>query len=202
MRTIDTSDNCSSDSCIEVPIGYCNALFGYRKDSSSTYTIRVIDSSTGPNLNYTWYWGDGDSSTNPKPTHDYDSFGKYLIRLKVQTGNCISIYSDSLGMDSLGNLLKKDGFTIVVGKFSSIDNLDAGEALIYPNPAYGHVNIKSSLGVIESVELFNLEGKKLPSSFIELHDKHWLMELHQLSGTYYIEIITDRGALRQKIIVE
>ena len=195
----DSTTYCYSDSCIIVPIGDCNALFTYVKDTSATYTIVLIDSSSGSNLDYTWYWGDGDSSTVSQPTHDYATFGEFLVRLKVETGNCISIYSDSLGMDSLGNLLKKDGFTVVVGKQASIADLAASSILVYPNPSTEKIKISIDRGEIQDISILSLEGREMHYSLFEAGSQQWILNTQGLSGIYVLRVRTDLGYFYKKI---
>lgn len=201
LRKIDTSTHCSSDSCLTVAVGDCNALFGYLKDTTATYTIVVVDSSTGSNLDYTWYWGDGDSSTTQRPSHDYNNFGRYLITLKVETNECISIYSDSLGMDSLGNLLKKDGFTIVVGKFSSIDPLLESELKVYPNPSSSKLHVSIEKGQLQNVAIYGIDGRKAESQVINKGARKWELDLSNLTGMYILQIETDLGRFVKRIEV-
>ena len=198
LERYGSGTSCYSDSCIIVKVGSCNALFGYEKDTGSAYSIVVVDSSTGSNLDYTWYWGDGDSSTSIQPYHQYASFGKFLVSLKVETNHCISIFSDSLGMDSLGNLLKTDGFSIVT-KHSSLDELNAPTILIYPNPASSSLNIIVNQGEIQDVDVFTYDGKELAFRFLKQGARNWSLTINQPNGLYLVRVNTDRGIFYKKI---
>ena len=48
------------------------------------FEVVFIDNSTNnTNNNYTWYFGDGDSSNSANPTHTYKNPGKYTVTLKL-----------------------------------------------------------------------------------------------------------------------
>ncbi len=52
-------------------------------------------------INFTWYFGDGSTSTDFNPTHNYTAFGNYAVTLVTDGGSC--------GMDSI----VKDNFISV-----------------------------------------------------------------------------------------
>ena len=44
-------------------------------------TVEFSDSSTGDNLTYVWDFGDGQTSTEQNPTHEYTVAGDYTVSL-------------------------------------------------------------------------------------------------------------------------
>ncbi len=46
-------------------------------------TVRFTNTSTGPNLNYTWYFGDGGTSILAAPVHSYAANGQYTVKLVI-----------------------------------------------------------------------------------------------------------------------
>ncbi|MBR9860756.1 PKD domain-containing protein [bacterium] len=195
----DVSTGCTADSCITVAVGNCNAYFTYSADTAD-FTVRLHDSSTGSNLSYLWYWGDGDSSTATQPSHEYDEFGLYEITLQVSNTNCVSIYSDSVGMDSFGNVLKMGAFKVIVGEGLGIKDLDPGNVHLYPNPVSDILNVNVSKGYLERINVYTIDGKKVNADVTEKAGNSWKISLPETSGTYIIEVITDRGSFRQQVI--
>lgn len=59
-----------------------------RISCQSPYTANFKSNSTGFNLTYKWYFGDGDSSSQASPSHTYDSMGRYDVTLIVNDPNC------------------------------------------------------------------------------------------------------------------
>ena len=47
-------------------------------------TVTFIDKSSGPHDEWSWYFGDGDSSNDTNPTHTYDSAGTYTVTLFIR----------------------------------------------------------------------------------------------------------------------
>ena len=45
--------------------------------------VTFLNQSTGPNLTYTWYFGDGNTSTATSPVHHYMSNGNFTVKLVV-----------------------------------------------------------------------------------------------------------------------
>lgn len=193
LTSMDSTTKCMASKCRTIGIGDCNALFGYGKDTSKTFQIVVYDSSTGSNLDYVWYWGDGDSSTTKQPSHDYTTFGKFLVTLKVSNTNCVSLYSDSLGMDSLGKLLKANGFKVVVGEVNGVEDLTRTQSSIYPNPTSGALHIQVSSGVIRSVEVFTMDGRQIPAQVTNTAAQHWQIQIDAKAGIYNVMVKTDEG---------
>ncbi len=139
----------------------CTASFYLAVDTSSIYNLYVINNSTGTSstTSYLWTFGDGDSSTAQTPTHTYTSFGVYNLCLTISdTANgCYSTYCDSMGLDSSGNLLKTEGFNLIVLNESDLLDIVELDPLVdfnvYPNPTVGTLNIEFSTLKNENVEL-------------------------------------------------
>ena len=71
---------------------------------STAETVQFIDNSSGPGtLSYVWDFGDGNSSTNKTPAHNYSSPGIFSVSLKViSDGGCSasSIKNDFINVSS------------------------------------------------------------------------------------------------------
>ncbi|MDO8899702.1 MAG: T9SS type A sorting domain-containing protein [Bacteroidales bacterium] len=69
--------------------------------------------------------------------------------------------------------------------------------LIYPNPTKDDFIIGNNELIVEKVEIFDINGEKLLSTF-----NRKIKIAHLPSGTYFIKIQTDKGELSRKIIKE
>lgn len=196
LTQTDTASQCISDSTKSVNIGGCNALFGYQKDTASNFAILLLDSSTGSSLSYLWNWGDGNTSTGSSPSHDYTTSGLYLVTLTVSNTNCSSTFSDSLGMDTSGNLLKKDGFRVQVGT-AGISKLNKIEAKVYPNPTNGNLTAEVASGQIQKIELYTLDGKEVNTTINKASSQKWLLQFSGASGRYILITTTTKGSSKQ-----
>ena len=68
--------------------GHPTAEFGLDTNSVDSgcvpLTVTFIDKSSGPHNEWSWYFGDGDSSNDTNPTHTYDSAGTYTVTLFIR----------------------------------------------------------------------------------------------------------------------
>ena len=106
--TIATSDGCTSIYCDKVRVGIpdeCKAFFEviytdcYSNDISDCLSnyVAFLDKSLG-NIEH-WYWdfGDGHTSEEQNPVHEYENEGIYEGCLTIQTyDGCTDIYCDSV----------------------------------------------------------------------------------------------------------
>ena len=89
------------------------------------YELWLWNLSSGGSGTYTFLWsfGDGTSSTDPFPTHNYSGSGPYVLCLTIDDGlGCVSTHCDSVSIDSAGiyspftggNTQRISGFTLNV----------------------------------------------------------------------------------------
>lgn len=151
----------------------CKASFYIGLDTTNKYNIYIVNNSTGTNstTSYIWTFGDGDSSTQKNPTHQYDTFGAYNLCLTITTrstfGTCTSTHCDTVGMDSNGMLLKNGAFGITiidesdllsVNELSYINNVNT-----YPNPTSGEfkIEVNSKVNAEMNVNIINALGQQV-----------------------------------------
>lgn len=82
----------------------CQAHFTY---SESALAVSFVDSSYGSTTpsNWSWNFGDGETSTLQSPSHTYNLAGTYVVCLTIYTPftNCQSTYCDSIVVGNQGN---------------------------------------------------------------------------------------------------
>ncbi|GEM_PF-2324647 len=161
----DTSGNivCTDTLCqavtVAVPPGnFCQASFIIDTVNSFNGSVYVWNNSSPQpnNFNYqntySWDFGDNTVSSQAFPTHVYGSPGTYVLALELisvdlSTGSqCQSVYTDTLSVDSLGNIVNKagTGFKLIVLNPANLgqEELKASVKAIYPNPAYNELMIE------------------------------------------------------------
>ena len=145
----------------------CRASFYVAVDTNNAYSLYLINNSYNVSSNATYYWdfGDGSTSSSANPTHSYSTYGRYYVCLTItdSSAGCSSTFCDSVGMDSAGNVLKKDGFTIIVlneSDLTSVKELKTAEVKLYPNPSEGQTTLQitdeSSHEFV--IEIFDAQG--------------------------------------------
>ncbi|MGB3342865.1 MAG: T9SS type A sorting domain-containing protein [Aequorivita sp.] len=85
---------------------------------------------------------------------------------------------------------------LVLGAAIKVEDFEYQKAIIYPNPSNGIMNIGNvDLNIIQ---IYNIAGKKIkeltPQSQIDLSDIS--------KGIYFVKLISDKGILVNKIILE
>ena len=163
---VDFSSYLSSENTTCPETSSCNASFYVAVDTTNLYNLFVVNNSTGTTstTNYLWDFGDGTTSTDSTPSHYYTAFGKYELCLTLTDSakNCISTYCDSIGIDSSGNLLKKDGFNLHVLNETDLIGIDEIKEVkhfsIYPNPSSGRVQLDYQLKAKQTAHIQVING--------------------------------------------
>ena len=75
-----------------------NAFF-FNDNQAGCTLPHTVSYSAVSNNNVTWFWdfGDGTTSTEQQPTHTYDSYGIFPVRLTITNPNgCTNVYTDTI----------------------------------------------------------------------------------------------------------
>jgi len=170
----------------------CNANFWTLQAYDSTGTggvesipneVWVWNLSTGGSgdAQYLWTFGDGSSSTDAYPTHEYDGPGPWDLCLTIYSGNCTDSYCDSVSVDENGILngmvieghpadqnQRTNGFTLNVlqSEPTGIAETSAiADLRLFPNPAQNELNLSfnNALSGTVSVMVIDLTGRTVIS---------------------------------------
>lgn len=144
---------CADTTCsvvtVQGPTSGCSANYVWFLDTAfaqggNNTTVYIFNLAQGSNLTYFWDFGDGNSSNQPFPTHQYVQNGTYYVCLTIDDGNgCTDTYCDSITYVNRSG----GGFTINIQPLTSNDVLEVEDLEIevsdlYPNPADQMVNIE------------------------------------------------------------
>jgi PKD repeat protein len=154
---------CTNSTCKQITIipdtGFCNV--SYIIDTVNSYPGNVYiwnmsnPANNDPNFinRYFWDFGDGSSSTQAYPIHNYAVPGSYNLCLTLTSTNqnldsCVSTFCDSIVVDVNGNLngINTNGFVLRVLNPETISLFENSlkATNIYPNPANGYLNLEFS----------------------------------------------------------
>ncbi|MDB4107576.1 T9SS type A sorting domain-containing protein, partial [Bacteroidia bacterium] len=145
-----------------------------------------------------------DSSSSQNPTHQYASYGLYNLCLTITTSSggstCTSMYCDSIGLDSNGMLLKRDGFGITVLNESDVlginEHLVFQDVNVYPNPSTGLYTVELDMHSSKKITVrsMNSIGQEVMSADYNLMagDNTLSLDLSEhTDGLYFINIKAD-----------
>ena len=144
---------------------------------------------TQSGANYTWFYGDGRTSTNPSPVYQFERDGEFKVRLVVTTDEgcqCESSKLHSVYNLSTDLILAQNGFSI------------------YPNPSNGIVKVGNAGNInVSSIKVVNVIGETIFSQLENSSKNEFVLDLSELAnGVYLVKITTDDNrVLTQKIII-
>ena len=193
---------------IQVTVSFsCKAEFIPALDTSQSGVLFLVNTSSNDNShNYLWDFGDGNSLTSRIPTHQFAENKAYKICLTVSDSlqNCISTFCDSIGLDSTGNILKSDGFSlkIIEGAALSIGGNTPIESIvtIFPNPFQSRFTIErlTANGDI-FYELYSSQGKLILEGKMQNVIQNLYLD-HLKNGLYILRIQKEEQSSSFKLI--
>lgn len=188
--TITDSANCSISDTFEIEtLGGVQAAFA---NFSGAQGMKFVDESLSDSTITSWYWEFGtgvaaDTSNEQSPVFEYFISGTYEVCLKVEdlfgcTDSVCKLISFSVGIDP--------------ALYEAIE--------LYPNPNNGQFYLDLSEIAGEEVQLvmFDVLGKQVHASEFRA-ETQYDMELSELAtGLYYLQVMTEKGHYRTKVIIE
>lgn len=162
-----TSDDCTSSMSMIILTDFdilydedCLALFLPLKTDSLTYAF--LNLSSNFDANFSWDFGDGNTSTEPMPVHTYTAPGNYEVTLNLTTDEgCASTFTVTIN-PIINGFTGQPSFLMAT---STTDNYEQsiGQIKAYPNPAHEQATLDLDLensGAYE-LRLLNLNGQSL-----------------------------------------
>lgn len=217
-------DTCTSTRCLTFNLNsgpFCDA--SYVVDTVNSFFGNVIIWNTSlPQSNqqgftnlFLWNFGDGTTSTLPFPTHTYSNPGTYAVSLSLLSTNnftgdtCSDFHMDTLGIDSLGNLIYKQNVTnyqlIVMDPATiSIGESNLDEVKIYPNPARDYVVVERNEAMGElKYSLVDIGGKVIKQGAYPRGSSAVKIELEEFkAGIYILQLKNNSSISHHKVRVD
>ena len=104
---------------------------------------------------------------------------------------------------SSGDAIKLDQLTVHEDLFTSVAAEEAEESLImYPNPAYGNVQIRKPAGLnVNTINVYDIYGALVRTFEVSAISGFQEIDVTTLtSGTYYVSFATEKGTYTNKLI--
>lgn len=159
------------------------AVFVY---DDSGLIVNFVDNSEGAN-SYSWEFGDGSTSAETQPTHEYT----YAFMSTVAEVTVTLTVSDAQGCS--------DVFTSTVDVvYSSVSENEANLAMVYPNPMADFATVVCSNSV-ESYRLLDTKGRLALSGYANGTSKFQLDMTAHPAGIYILELESGKQIIRKKL---
>ena len=200
--------NCSNTRCETIVIGntaplQCNASFAVDTVNAPNNALKIFNTSTitgasaAANVSYAWDFGDGTTSNQPFPSHNYQTPGTYELCLAMAVSDngviCTSSFCDSLNVIG-GSLIILDPASIGIAE--SILN----QTKIYPNPVTEILNISLPESTFKTnASMYNVNGKLV--KFVQLENRENRVDVMDLpAGMYILRLQSQKDSHQIKFI--
>ena len=181
--TITNANGCSNTDSINIEVIDVPSISGIdtTMNTNGSYTFGATNALNV--ADYSWNFGDGNTSTDEFPTHTYTQGGNYTV---------ILIVSNECGSDTA---------EISINYTTSIYQLDLGneEMVLYPNPAKDLITLENiSKFKMESVTVYNILGQVIYTGKTKNENSYQLNVQQYASGIYNIRIFLTNGKFVQR----
>ncbi|MEM7035959.1 MAG: PKD domain-containing protein, partial [Bacteroidota bacterium] len=155
-------------------------------------TITFNDLSGAGVTSWSWDFGDGNSSTQQNPSHNYVATGVFSVCLTVSDGTCTNTFCQDVA---------------VKAPVSIEDEVFAGNVDVFPNPNTGQFSIDFDLPKFLDVDIMivSVTGQKVYESTVNGVRVHReAIDLGSVSkGMYFMRLISNKGdEMITKIMVD
>jgi hypothetical protein len=190
--TVTDQQGCSAGDNIilsQVPGVYAN--ISAPSTAALFFPVQFNDVSTGNPTQWTWLFGDGLTSNQQNPVHNYGALGLYTVTLIISDGFC----RDTTTM------------TVDVNSYVGMDESNFAAAMnLYPNPSDGLFNLYLELFKRNDLEIkvTDLSGKVV---FADLVRKALIykeeLDLSELSkGVYILSLQAGENKIFRKLVIQ
>jgi PKD repeat protein len=201
LTAYDSLNNCSDTYCdtlniVNAPFQPCVAQFYAYPDSNNTTPgmVYFYDYSTGGATAWAWTFGDGGTSTQQHPTHQYASPGTYWVCLTVTTPHSTCSTCDSVQYKIFGAGVHEN-----VNVVSNMQN--------YPNPFYNKTTISYTLDKNSNVNIAVYD--RIGSKVAEIENSEKSAGQHQLewnaenlpAGIYHLQLTSGGVVTSRKLVL-
>ncbi len=164
-----------------------NADFIWEPTSNGSAIIQFSDNSQGDGLTYSWDFGDGSTSMQPNPIHNYqiEEDQNFTVTLTIT--------------DLLGNSTTTSELVSII--FTSEENLSLSEFNLFPNPARDMVNVELPSNWQQAqVRIFDMNGKLVSTEYVNNNERFNVSKLP--SGNYSVEFNNGKESISKQLIIE
>ena len=172
----------------------CRALFlpFIEPDSNAVFFLNL----STPNATHFWEFGDGQTSDQINPVHQYAEGGTFEIKLTITTEDgCTSTFTVSLDLEQNNFQASPEFFSVTATR-----NLDQLETLrLFPNPASENLRlqIKAKEEMDLQLQILDVTGQLMQQQKVEIQlgENQFKLDVDQLPpGMYFLRLWSQDGS--------
>ncbi|MFZ1691686.1 MAG: T9SS type A sorting domain-containing protein [Flavobacteriales bacterium] len=180
------------------------------------YELWVWNLSTGTSpFQFEWDFGDGTSSFDPYPTHEYGASGPYNLCLTLSdAASCTSVYCDEVSIDGDGfyegmapENEVRNGFTIhVINQLpAAVPEQRFDDSRVWPNPVTDALNLsfRSTVSGNVPVSIIDLNGRMIRQeslAFVRGGNSISLNAADLPAGLYLLRVGNDTNTMNIRFV--
>ncbi len=151
------------------------------------------NSTDNGSLSYHWNFHDGTTSTSPNPSHTFTDIRTYMVTL---------IVTDADGFKDMAYVKirvdKDSGSTLATNQFQ-----DTIDIVVFPNPSADEINIQFLEAInVERVSIHDMLGKEVFTKKIKASETNLVINPNLAKGIYIVKVVSEKGQLSRKIIID
>lgn len=179
-----------------------NSQFTVFADSANAGNYFAYNQSTGSSaLSYLWDFGDGNTSTQAYPFHQYATPGQYIICLTVTASNgsvtCSDISCDSSSVQRIASGYLMSRIQVVQGATAVKENALLKNLSVYPNPVDHELTIEVQLAREEKVYYVITDALGKVVAKDELTSSRTVINTVALDrGIYFLSVTSNNQVLK------
>jgi PKD repeat protein len=163
------------------------ASFDY-DDEGGTVTF---DNTTTGSTSWQWDFGDGESSTEENPIHNYTATGEYNVVL-IATNEC-------------GSTTVEMTVQVIVTGIEDFENIEIFN--VFPNPNNGNFTlVLEGIGADDlKLEIYNILGQSIYNELIDFRNGYFTKEYsfnNTAAGTYILQLKSGEKVMYKKFVIE
>ena len=140
---------------------------------------------------FSWDFGDGNTSSQTSPNHQFDTLGNYTV--------CLTI-TDTCGTDSTCHYIEM----IPDDPGNGIDDLkELDDLQVFPNPSSDHFYLSSKMwtGKKVSIQVVSITGAEIVNTNMVLNAQQQIDASQWVNGIYLLKVTTPKGIITRRLTV-
>ncbi len=185
------------------PTPTCHASFQIFADSLNPGSYFAYNTSTGTNLNYLWNFGDGTTSTQQYPFHQYAVPGQYVVCLTItSTDSCTDTHCDSSSVHKIAASFFMSRLNVIPHNIPTgiKENSMVTTFRAYPNPMTDQLSVE--IEMTSKDRLFCTLTDGLGRTVLRNEVSGTNMQINTASlekGFYFLSVSDSRGSVYKTI---